>query len=197
MPASRPRPKHSLPIQFRIGVEGRSASLRRKLGLSPIDHLDTDDLAAHLEVPLCPLSSLAGDCPEAVFSLITHKGGRAAFSAAAVADGELRPLGIVYNDAHERVRQRADIAHECAHLLLGHEPSAKFDEEGMRVYPEKEEAEAHWFGPAILVPRAGLLEVLRDQPTLVAAADHFEVSIELVRYRYNTTGCKPLVALAS
>lgn len=160
------------------------------------DRLSIEALSRHLGLDLAPLSSFWATCPEEVLKLYTHSGRRAAFSAAAVCGPDGAPSGIVYNDAHQLERQRADIAHECAHVLLEHDPSTRIGENGERVYPEAEEDEAHWLGPTLLVPRAGMIRFLRQTPTLEAAAQHFEVSIELARMRYHPVGLKRVVPLA-
>lgn len=194
MPAS-PRPKrYQLPLPFRLAAEATSSTLRARVGSSIHAPLCERQLVGALGLPLLAMTELLDDCPEAVYRLFTHQGKVPAFSATAICKGSTA-IGIVYNDAHEPERQRADIAHEAAHILLGHEPSALLDADGRRSYPEREEAEAHWLGPALLVPRAGLLQYLGGNPTLQGAAGHFGVSLQLVRYRYNTTGCQKHVPL--
>lgn len=193
MAGSRRR-RDELPYKFRVGAESVSTGVRRNLGFTPHCKLDTDVLVEHLGLPLVALTEFATQAPRAVFHLYTE--GQGKFSAAAVCDGT-EPLAIVFNDAHEPVRQRADIAHECAHLILKHEPSAVFDESGRRHYPERLEAEATWLGPTLLVPRQGLLDILKADPRLETAAAHFDVSVPLVRYVYNTRGCSKVVKLAA
>jgi hypothetical protein len=177
-----------------MGAEEISASWRRQLGFGVTVQLDTDALVDGLGLPLVPVSDLAREVPRAAYRL--HTTHTSEFSAAAVCQGS-RPLAIVYNDGHEMPRQRADIAHECAHLILDHQPAAVFDGFGRRQYPELLEAEASWLGPTLLVPRDGLLQILAHDPRLEAAAEHFAVSIPLVRYVYNTRGCSRVVRLAA
>jgi hypothetical protein len=193
MTGSRRR-RDELPIQFRVGAESICATWRRKLGATPTCQLDTTALVGQLGLPLVPLTDLAREAPREAYRLYTSDSSK--FSAAAVCQGT-QPLAIVYNDGHEPPRQRADIAHECAHLILGHQPTAVFDDFGRRQYPERLEAEASWLGPTLLVPRDGLICVLRQDPRLQAAAEHFDVSLPLVRYVYYTRGCKRFVALAA
>jgi hypothetical protein len=196
MPASQRRRPLALPLKFRLDAEKVSATQRARLGYTVGDRLCEKRLVEDLGLPLAPLTDFFAEKPHAVFHLYTWAGRRAAFSATAVCE-DGRPIGVVYNDGHEPARQRADIAHEWAHVHLGHVASSLHDEAGRRIYPEREEAEAHWLGPALLVPRAGLLQVLSQTPTLESAAEHFDVSVDLVRFRYNTTGCKSQVRLAA
>jgi Zn-dependent peptidase ImmA (M78 family) len=63
--------------------------------------------------------------------------------------------------------------------------------------PEALEAEASWLGPTLLVPRAGLITVLQREARLETAAKHFEVSVELARFVYNTRGCRQYVRLTA
>lgn len=196
MPASPRRKAYRLPIQFRLRAELISSTQRDRLGFTLTERLCEKRLVEDLGLPLASLTEFFAQEPHAVYHLYTWTGKRAAFSATAVCDGN-GPIGLVYNDSHELVRRRADIAHEWAHLHLGHTPSSLHDETGRRIYPEREEAEAHWLGPALLVPRKGLLAILSRTPRLEAVAEHFDVSVELARYRYNMTGCKALVRLAA
>jgi IrrE N-terminal-like domain len=165
---------------------------RQELGLTKTCSLDIGALVERLGVPLLPLTELGREAPREAYRLYTSDTAR--FSAAAVCQGTT-PLAIVYHDGHEAVRQRSDIAHECAHLILDHQPSAVFDAVGRREYPERLEAEATWFGASLLVPRAGLISILQRDARLDVAARHFDVSVPLVRYVYNTRGCKRLVPL--
>jgi Zn-dependent peptidase ImmA (M78 family) len=196
MPGSQRRKPSDLSLEFRLSAEKISLAHRRKLSYGATERLCEKRLVEDLGVPLASLTDFFEVEPHAVFELYTHQARRAAFSATAVCDGN-RPIGVVFNDAHESVRQRADIAHEWAHIHLGHLPSSIRDADGRRIYPELEEAEAHWLGPALLVPRDGLLAVLRRNPRLIAVAEHFDVSLELVRFRYNTTGCKRHIRVAA
>jgi len=186
--------RSDLPLAFRLNAERLSATWRRRLGATSTCRLDTDALVQEIGLPLLALTELAHEVPQAAYRLYTSDSNK--FSAAAVCDST-QALAVVYNDGHEAPRQRADIAHECAHLILGHQPTAVFDEAGLRVYPEALEAEASWLGPTLLVPRAGLITVLEREPRLEAAAKHFDVSIQLARFVYNTRGCKQHVRLAA
>jgi hypothetical protein len=188
-----PHRRDALPLSFRLHAERIAARHRAAVGVSVTSRLETKALTATLGVPLVPLTEFATELPRATYRLYSED--PSAFSATAVCD-ETRPLAIVYNDGHEPERQRADIAHECAHLVLGHRPSAVF-EAGRRIYPERLEAEASWLGPTLLVPRAGLLTILAEEPRLDRAAKHFHVSVPLVRYVYNTRGCSRIVPLVA
>lgn len=185
-------PRSQLSLAFRRGAESHSHTLRSATGHSLTCALDVDDVVAHLGLEVVSLSELGSRAPRAAFRL--YASSPSVFSAAAVCTGG-DALGIVYNDANDPVRQRADIAHECAHVLLGHAPSTATDSQGMRIYPEAEEVEASWLGPTLLVPRAGLISVLQETGSLEDAAAHFHVSVPLARFVYNTRGCSRYVKL--
>ena len=83
-------------------------------------------LAGHLQIPCCPLSSLAKETPQAVKVLM--KDCQDEFFAVTICKGSRRL--IYYNDAHHIKRQRADISHELSHALLNHPPMPPLNENG-------------------------------------------------------------------
>jgi Zn-dependent peptidase ImmA (M78 family) len=101
---------------------------------------------------------------------------------------------IIHNDAHDRKRQAANIAHELAHGLLLHPPKPPFDSTGSRHYDPMLEAEANWLGPALLVSdEAALLIVERKLPMNIACS-RYGASEPLIRMRLNVSGAAIRVA---
>jgi hypothetical protein len=84
-----------------------------------------------------------------------------AFSAMAVVLGD--DALIVVNDGHTLERQANSIAHELAHLLLGHPAGPMLDEFGARTLTKDHDEEADW--PAACSCRA------RASPPRCARAD--------------------------
>ena len=80
-----------------------ATEIRAELSVSPAAPLDPLILAAHLEVPVIPLSDFSGDAPFAVTLFGRHD--KDAFSAVTVLRGHRRL--IVYNDAHVPGREAA------------------------------------------------------------------------------------------
>lgn len=139
----------------------------------------------HLEVDLVTITALRHRCPDAVDHLVGE--GQSDFSAALL----VGPKGnlLVINDSHSAGRLANSIAHELAHLILGHEPVPGFDPLGNRQWPAEDEAEADWLAGCLLAPRAGLIPVMqRFGLELQRAADHYGISLELMRQRWHQTG---------
>ena len=75
--------------------------------------------------------------------------------------------------------------HELAHIILTHEPSQiVLSANGhmyMDSYGKAQELEADWLGASLLVPRDGLLAILRRGGSVASAANHFAVSTKMWR----------------
>jgi len=87
-------------------------------------------------------------------------------------------------------RQNSDIAHELAHVMLSHDLSEIREVDGMpfRTCNPEEEEEATAFGGTLLLPRPLLLSTARRRATADQIAQQYEVTVEMARFRYNTTG---------
>ena len=68
---------------------------------------------------------------------------------------------VVYNDAHDPVRQRSDLAHELSHALLQHPPKPAIDHRGCRDWDPEMEEEANWLAGALLVSEEAALTIAR------------------------------------
>jgi Zn-dependent peptidase ImmA (M78 family) len=86
------------------------------------------------------------------------------------------------------VRQRSNIAHELAHALLMHPPHPPFCSKGDRTYDRDLEEEAGWLGPVLLVTNEGARWAMANGMSDAAAADHFDVSQDLMRFRFRMSG---------
>lgn len=98
---------------------------------------------------------------------------------------------IVVNDAHTPERQANTISHEVAHFLLDHPPGPAFGEFG-RTLSKAMEAEADWLAGCLLVPASGIpITMQLCGGDLEAAAAHYGVSLQLMRWRHNATRRRP------
>ncbi|WP_246729117.1 ImmA/IrrE family metallo-endopeptidase [Methylosinus sp. RM1] len=159
--------------------------------MAPHDPLCPWKLAGHLEIPLVTLAHYQQAAPKAVAWLRSAPGQRE-FSAITLFYGR-EPL-IIYNDAHPRKRQAADIAHELAHGLLMHPPKPPINVDGSRHYDDELEEEANWLGPALLVSDEAALHIAEKQMEIDAASDHYGASVQVVRMRMNVSGAARRVA---
>jgi Zn-dependent peptidase ImmA (M78 family) len=113
-----------------------------------------------------------------------------AWSAITVSDGANHL--IVINPTHAPTRANSSLAHEIAHVLLGHEPSIMFvmpqTDTVLRTHNKEQEEEATWLAGCILLPRDALLRVRRIGLTDDQICTEYGVSQAMLRFRINATG---------
>jgi Zn-dependent peptidase ImmA (M78 family) len=176
-------------MAFRRGFKSEAnwlaRNVREDLGIAAHLPVCPWQLASHLGFPVRALSDFEKSEPVAVTYLRSLK-GQQDFSAITIFDGTLRM--IIHNDAHQKKRQAANIAHELAHGLLLHPPMPPLDAEGSRYYDRVIEEEANWLGPALLVSEEAAMHIARMKLPLAKASDVYGASEELVRMRLNVTG---------
>lgn len=161
--------------------------VRDELELDPHSPLCPWKLADYLGIPVITLAELAKADPT-VSHHVEHLARRASqvFSAITLFDGGKR--SIVHNHGHAPNRQRSNLAHELAHALLMHPPHPPFCASGQRVYERKIEAEAGWLGPVLLIPNEAAHWAVARGMSEETAANHFEVSQPLAKFRYRMSG---------
>lgn len=175
---------------FKSEANATAAEIRAELGLRALDRLDPWALAAHLEVPVIPLSDYRDDAPGALRHFTEVEVD--AFSAVTVFRGPRRT--IVHNDAHVPGRRASNVAHELGHALLLHDPTPALDARGCRLWDQSIEDEAQWLAGALLLTEDAALSIVRTRTSLRAAAEHFGISEKMVSYRLNITGARKRVA---
>jgi Zn-dependent peptidase ImmA (M78 family) len=104
---------------------------------------------------------------------------------------------VIYNPKHSAGRQASDIAHELAHIILGHEAAKLImSADGqlvMRTYDQKQEDEANWLAWALLLPRDALLHNRKIRATAKQIAQRYGVTETLVQFRMRVTGVEAQV----
>ena len=169
-------------------VANRFASeLREEMGF-PIDDPPCPwKLAIHLYIPIIKLSELPDRAEK---QYLTNGKGKAEFSATVCYEGTRS--SIINNDVHPVKRQASDIAHELAHVLMGHPPTPPFDETGKREILIEIENEAEWLGPALLMSDHAAVRAYKliqsDQYTLRTLSDDWNVTEDVIRMRMNVVG---------
>ena len=169
---------------FKADAERRAAALWAELSNPTTERLDLEAATASLSARIVMADTLvARGRLEQLEAEQTY-----AFSACTF---EIRdqPV-IVLNPLRSEGRQRADCAHELAHLLLRHQ---------MRV-PERiggyvfftgnadQEDEAGWMAGALLLPRQAVLRAALTGMDAAAIATHYATTEEMARFRINATG---------
>jgi Zn-dependent peptidase ImmA (M78 family) len=168
---------------FKTEANGLAADVRAELGLGMFDALNPHALADWLEIPIVRLSEFVDEAPAVAHLLEVEQ---EVFSAVTVFAGPRRT--IVHNDAHAHTRQHSNLAHELAHALLLHPPTPALDNVGCRHWDQDVEDEASWLGGVLLVPESAAIAIAKGRWTAPDAAEHFDVSPAMIRFRLNATG---------
>ena len=173
---------------FKTWSEQTALRARQKLRLpasSPLDPFRFADLLGLSVVTPTELSDLAVD----VRQRLVHD-HRDCWSAITVTDGASHL--IVVNPSHARTRLNSSLAHEIAHIILGHEPSMMFmsPNSGMalRTHNEEQEEEANWLAGCLLLPREALMLIRRMGKSAEDTCLEYGVSSAMLRFRFNVTG---------
>lgn len=169
---------------FKAEAEREAARVRKELGLASHDRLDPRDLATHLKVSVIDAADLV-----AVEELEELERLQAFAFSAATFEIDGRRI-IVVSPLRNAGRQNSDIAHELAHIMLKHDLSEIRELNGMpfRTCKPEEEEEATAFGGTMLLPRPLLLSAARRRATIDQIASQYDVTVEMARFRFNTTG---------
>jgi len=172
---------------FKAEAERIAARLRAELGLRADQPLDPQSIAAHIGVEVRSAADLVDvDRLRRLEALQSD-----AFSACTFALASGRKV-IVYNPLRSRGRQSSDVAHELAHLILGHELSRleRIGDMAFFVCDPTQEAEATWLAGCLLLPREQLLADLARGWSTSRIARRRRTSDDMVIYRINVTGVR-------
>ncbi|MCJ2090965.1 ImmA/IrrE family metallo-endopeptidase [Methylobacterium sp. J-072] len=184
-----------MPVPLRRGFKSdanwHAIKAREELGLLPHAALCPRNLAIHLGYTVVELGSYIAHDASAVHYL-QSAAGQKEFSAITIYC-EVARL-IIHNDAHHPHRQAANIAHELAHGLLIHKPSALQDRNGARLYNKEQEDEANWLGPALLISDEAALHIVETGQSHAEARRTYGVSDELLEMRLRVTAAHLRVA---
>lgn len=169
---------------FKAEAERQAAQARNRLGLAPHDPLNPRDLAAHLCVSVVDASALVD-----IAELEELERLQAFAFSAATFEIKERKI-IVVNPLRASGRQNSDVAHELAHIMLKHDLSEIRDLNGIpfRTCRPDEEEEATTFGGTLLLSRPLLLSAARRNATIEQIASQYDVTFEMARFRFNSTG---------
>jgi IrrE N-terminal-like domain len=183
----------SLPRGFKASAERESLRLRAELGLRPTQALDVTKLAGHMGIEIIS----AGDLIDVTRLEELERIQAYSFSAATFEVGG-RTI-IVSSPLRTSGRLASDIAHELSHLLLEHELSEVREISGVpfRTCRPEEEEQATNFGGTLLLPRPLLIAAARQGLEPEAIAEKYNVTVEMARFRYNSTGIRSQMAAGS
>jgi hypothetical protein len=176
---------------FKTEAETRAKSVRDQLGLPAHAALDLTQVAALYSVRIANGADLVdrGRYEEIeriqafAFSAVTFE----------MSDGS---KVVVTHPLRRKEREASDIAHELAHVILNHDLSRIEMVAGVpfrTCLPDQEE-EATALGGTLLLPRPLLLRAARSGWDVDEIARRYGVTVEMARFRMNTTGVARQVA---
>jgi Zn-dependent peptidase ImmA (M78 family) len=173
---------------FKTSSEESSQKIRRKLQVAPQAPVDPAIIAELLSIPVLKPEQLTElPCDVRNRLLRNHSD---TWSAITVSDGNMHL--IVLNPMHSATRSNSSLAHEIAHVILGHEPSIMFvtpkSGVALRTHNKEQEEEANWLAGCILLPRDALLHIRRIGLADDQACKVYGVSNAMFRFRINATG---------
>lgn len=170
---------------FKAEAERLAERTRTQMGLQAHDRLDVMELARHVKVDLVSADNLVDRSQLEELERIQP----GAFSAATFHLPNGRTVAV-YNPCHELPRTNSDIVHEVSHILLNHQVRDVQQIAGYTFFtcdPEQEE-EANWLSGCLLLPRPLLLREATKGTSIEGLAARCGVSIEMARFRFNTSG---------
>jgi Zn-dependent peptidase ImmA (M78 family) len=169
---------------FKAEAERQAEQLRKDMGLTPYDALDTAVLARHVGADLRSADELTSRAKLQTLEELQP----GCFSACTFTLGESHT--IVYNPLASPARTQSDIAHEVAHIIRGHELKTVQSVGGLTFFTcdPDEEQEANWLAGCLLLPRPLMLRAARRGMDAAAIAEAFNVSEQMAAYRLRTTG---------
>ena len=166
-------------------AEEYAIEFREELGLSDSSPLSARQLAEHLEIPVWDLTEHPA-MPPSIVAHFSHT-CQDDFSAMTVNDGTYKE--IIHNDSHHPHRQNSNIAHELAHIILGH-PAKPPMTDGCRNFDQRLEKEAHDLGFTLLVPKSAALFAVENFKNIFEASEYYSVSKQLLEYRIRKTDAR-------
>lgn len=186
-----------LPRGFKSEAERISLQARELVGLPAHSPLPARKLAAAMSVVVAGPRDIPGLPDEVVTTMLVDHARKWSGFTFSVED---RPF-IIHNTSHDPERQESDLMHELAHIWRKHKPG-RIEPAGRlpfatRSFDPDQEEEAKWLGACFQIPREPLLHFIRRKYDLLQIASYFGSSIEMARYRTNTSGVKQQLARAA
>ena len=171
---------------FKSEANQYALEYREELELLPADPLCPWKLAQHLSIEIVPLSHLRKLLPEQVTYLCDE--GQEHYSGVTLLIGKTKRI-IGHNDSNHKNRQASDIAHELAHIILGHDGHEVCGDRPL-LRDAIDEEEARWLSGTLLIPREAAKNIIQKRLSIGDASSLYGVSEQLVVWRLNVTGVK-------
>ncbi len=180
----------------KAAIKRDAQALRIEMSLGILDPLDCFDLCKFLGLEIVSFENMIERCNDskAILQNIYSNGRGRTISAITVCKSG-RSV-ILYNETHADTRTKNTIVHEVAHYFLGHDgmSSVKGGQLFIRGDSKEEDDEANHFSSCLLIPRAGMLRLMKRGADIDDVAEHYGVSPSLAQMRYNLSGIKNQLA---
>lgn len=173
---------------FKAWCERISLQKRQAMGLMAHEPLDPFALAEKLGILVWRVDKIADLEPQFLNVLLKEDPD----SWSAITLNENGHTLIVVNPTHSRRRLSSDVAHELAHILIGHNPTrVDLTEDGLLLlsnFDKKQEDEAKWLCGCLLLPREALIDIKKRKLSDDLAKETFVVSQQMLTYRMQMSG---------
>ena len=175
---------------FKADAERRAAAFRAQLGRTDYAAVTPDELAEAAGIAIVDAARLVD-----IERLEELERIQAFAFSACTFEIEGRRI-IVTNPLRVGGRRNSDVAHEFSHVVLKHELAQLRDLDGavFRTCEPAEEEEATALGGTLLLPRPMLLRAAAQGMRAAEVAEEYNVTIDMARYRLNTTGVERQMA---
>jgi hypothetical protein len=172
---------------FKTEAKRLALELRAEIGLDAHSPFSPYAFADEYGIPVIQMSNLNGPARDHFLQ-----------AEGSALSGALVPVGtgvaILENDAQPPARRRTTMCHELAHVVLEHEfgVSLSADERKCGLGGDQED-EADWLSGEMLIPYDGAFRLARANATDQQAAELFDVSLAVARWRMNHSGARKVV----
>lgn len=169
---------------FKAEAERTAADYRSRIGCSDLDALDISEMARVLAVKIIPADELVD--LERLKQLDEIQPGALSAGTFNVAGRRI----VVFNPLNSKGRQRSDLAHELAHIILRHKVRTIESVGDLKLLTcdAVQEEEADWLAGCLLLPRPLLLQCARNGLSPEQIARKHGTSEHMARFRLNASG---------
>ncbi|GAA2552216.1 hypothetical protein HD598_000424 [Neomicrococcus aestuarii] len=174
---------------FKTEAKRLALELRTEIGLGAHAPFDPYAFALEYGIAVVRLSELDGAARE---HFLKEQGS--ALSGALIPDGT--GAVILENDAQPLTRRRTTMCHELAHVVLEHSFGVSLSDERKCGLGGQQEEEADWLSGEMLIPHDGAFRLARANATDERAAQVFDVSLAVARWRMNHSGARKVMQRA-
>ena len=170
---------------FKAEAERLARDIWKAMDLAPSDRMDAVELAEHVGCTVRPADALVDiEKLERLYRIQEDAFFACTFELPA------DRYAIVFNPLMSDARRNSDVAHEVAHVVLGHSLSRleRLGNVAFLTGNKQQEEEAAWLSGCLLLPRFALMSDLMRRKNADTIAESRVLSRNMVEYRVRVTG---------